>query len=277
MDQSKYTRRAGLTLFGLLVILAILAILLAMLLPAIQKVREAAFRMNCANNLRQMAIALHNYHDVNNKLPGLGVGGPDADKPESGSWCFRILPYVEQDNVYKQILQGNKGNVAVRTYYSPTRRPPQLYDGLPKIDYAGNTGTGDDPTKPQPEEEGAFNTKGLTLGQITAGDGASNTLLLGVKGMRTTAYLTGKGAGDQLACWVGGTNDTLRSSHGDKRPPLRDVPDADHERGFGSPLAKVCNFALCDGSVRAIPYAVKGEVFKALCGRNDGLVIPADF
>jgi prepilin-type processing-associated H-X9-DG protein len=274
MNRVTFRRRAGLTLFGLLVVLAIIALLLAMLLPAIQKVRQAADRMLCATNLRQMAIAIYNFHNDYNKFPSTGEADADLTKePLKGSWCFVVLPYLEQENLRQLITQGNPGNVAVKVFYSPTRRPAQLYNGLPKIDYAGNAGTADDPEKPD-QEDGAFTKESVSIGKFT--DGTSNTLLLGVKGLRTTEYQTGKGAGDKNSCWVGGTTDTLRSSGGNKRPPMRDAANEDHDRGFGSPLDKTCNFVFCDGSVRAIPYTVKGDVFQALCGRNDGVAVNLD-
>ncbi|MFO0816257.1 MAG: DUF1559 domain-containing protein [Gemmatales bacterium] len=108
-------KRSGFTLIELLVVIAIIALLMALLLPAIQKVREAANKMLCASNLRQIGVAAHNYHNDYNKLPPgyfgpfLRNGGtnvtPDAS-PDRGPWisCLTILlPYLEQDNLYKQL------------------------------------------------------------------------------------------------------------------------------------------------------------------------------
>lgn len=99
-------RRAGFTLIELLVVIAIIALLMALLLPAVQKVREAANKMLCASNLRQLAIAAHNYHNDYQKLPpgilGLTVGNviPPAQVQYASSLVF-LLPYLEQDNIYK--------------------------------------------------------------------------------------------------------------------------------------------------------------------------------
>ena len=145
-----HRRPRGFTLIELLVVIAIIGILIALLLPAVQKVREAANRAQCANNLKQICLGLHNLHDSYNALPPTEGALPNSGNLQSyGPLTFWLLPFIEQTNLYNEALAGgvyDSGHVdntmPVKTYLCPSDPSRSATDQAPNkwalASYAAN-------------------------------------------------------------------------------------------------------------------------------------------
>ncbi len=269
--------RRGFSLIELLVVLAILAVLIALLLPAVQKVREAAARVSCQNNMKQIGLAFQTHHDTRGRFPYGGVqvpfpGGSQADtkqttpqgREQSWSWAYNVLPYIEQEPLYKNPNSTAVRGTPVKGYYCPARRGPEVYNGAAKIDYAGNAGTAPDGSNGvvMHTQLGAIRSTDIT-------DGTHCTVLVGEKQLNRAAF--GESADDNESYCTPGWND-WEVYRGGSDPP---APDDDRpcdlapSRAFGSAHPVGFNVAFCDGSVRFLRYTVNGTVWVRACVRND--------
>jgi len=206
-------KRRGFTLIELLVVIAIIAILIALLVPAVQKVREAAARTQTNNNLKQCGLAVHNYHDTYRKLPdAYNLGGILTSPGQERSLWFHLLPYVEADNVYKSPNPGNLTvtgylNSVIPAYNAPS--DPYNSDNTGVTNFAGNIRlfgyqtlnslnppVVNDGTKAwTPPTGGVAVLSNLTLARIP--DGTTNVIMLATKyadcNLRSTRYAASPG------------------------------------------------------------------------------------
>jgi prepilin-type N-terminal cleavage/methylation domain-containing protein len=225
MFRSSLTVRRGFTLVELLVVIAIIAILIGLLLPAVQKVRVAAARSRSTNNLKQIALAAHSFHDTFKGLPDNGnfpwewpYGWGRANDPNSGSWGFRITPFIEQNELFRKGCNGNPANglvtqkIPVKIYQCPGRNRKGWTEGVPagSGDYGSTTDYAINVKVANPDGCGWCWNNGLPSGQSnkvginTIADGASNTILFGQAGMPTSQYTSDSPSGYNETWWIAG-------------------------------------------------------------------------
>jgi prepilin-type N-terminal cleavage/methylation domain-containing protein len=300
-------KRKAFTLIELLVVIAIIAILIGLLLPAVQRVREAAARTKCSNNLHQMVIACHNYHDVNRYFPPAFKADVPNSLCEGWGWGAIILPYVEQDNLYKAAgvatqpfaqPPGSNNSVPnqwtqtpIKIYRCPSDIGPDL--NFQKLNFALSNyravaGPYTEPYYPPsangnvPGQLNMFDMGGVMwqdsdvrFEQIT--DGSSNTLLLGEVMWDQQASPT-----KNCSIWAGMTG--LRNGSIYISDVMWYIDDQSAKingtaaQAFSSRhLGNGAFFAFCDGSVRFFRSSTDPTIMKWLAGRSDGVVVSPEF
>ncbi|HEY7313415.1 MAG TPA: DUF1559 domain-containing protein [Gemmataceae bacterium] len=318
-------RRSGFTLIELLVVIAIIGVLLGLMLPAVQKVREAAARAQCGSNLKQIGLAAHHYADVHNRLPpgqlgpypDVGMGLPPINTQFVGSLVY-LLPYIEQDNTYRALLEGlpadylnpckvyppwwNYSSVSsvaqtrIKLYVCPSDDPYsntdtthilthtfrqansfELFVGgfgvsaggapLGRTSYVGVAGYGGQINNSMVDlYAGLFcNRSAVSLQQLTAADGSSNTLMFG-------EWLDNFDGGSRLysPAWIGAGS--LPAAYG-----TASNKDTGYFQ-FNSKHTGLIQFCMGDGSVRGIrkgiaPGTDAYNAFIAAAGWHDGAVV----
>jgi len=262
--------RRGFTLVELLVVIAIIGILVALLLPAVQAAREAARRMQCSNNLKQIGLGLQGYHDTYRMFPWGGrnhVNCCNSNVRDFWNWTYYILPYMEQQPLFDEQNTAAVYATPISFYYCPTRRPVQTYRRTSRGDYAGNSGSDTRPSA----ADGVFiqsNRRPVRIADIR--DGTSNTIMVGEKHLHKT-HLGGLDeccTDNEPVVNVGWESDLFRMG---RYTPVKDeLKPAGFTKRFGSAHPAGINVVLVDGSVHHIVWNVEEELFLNLCLRQDG-------
>jgi prepilin-type N-terminal cleavage/methylation domain-containing protein/prepilin-type processing-associated H-X9-DG protein len=308
--------RSAFTLIELLVVIAIVSVLIGLLVPAVQKVREAAARLQCRNNLKQIGLGLHNYHDANQALPPgylatVPYSDGATDTTPGWGWATYLLPYIEQDNLFRQLnfkqpVQNSPGiQVIVKIYLCPSDQTPGSAFSVPDAfgnplalaapsSYAACVG-GDETDTRDFTGLGIFYRNSQTR-LIDVTDGTSNTIMVGERSwgnangiwagaISNGVILRGKqnrcpgtGAGSYPAAVLVQAHSHLNNATTDTDGGLDD---------FSSPHTGGSNFVFADGSVRflrSVPgdlpnggYTPDSLIFQGMGTRANGEVVPADF
>lgn len=256
-------------------VIAIIGVLIALLLPAVQAAREAARRAGCLNNLRQIGVALHGYHDGHATFPAGGwislPSQPNTINMNMG-WSAAILPWLEQRELYAQLnvdlpyshaVNSTAARAVLTVYLCPSEPRKSLWGKYPGDpyeaadgDYGGMYGerglTGHDAYNNPPRGPMIFNQP-LRLADIT--DGASRTIQVGEDPEALNAF------------WASGRNVF------DQSAPINARPPSEYGQELASQHPSGANVLLCDGSARFLKETISNPTLGALCTRNGGEVI----
>ncbi len=294
----------GFTLIELLVVIAIIAVLIALLLPAVQAAREAARRAGCINNLKQIGLGLHNYHQALDSFSIGYVAAPNADTnvtTPGWGWAAAILPFLEQPALY------NGANVAL-PIEDPTNStvrltplaiytcPTDRFTGRFTLADAGNNPIADAQTtsyvgsfgrdvniSKTPDLGNGMFIRNRSFGLRDITDGSSQTILVGERGaVLTRVPWAGAINGGICVVTPGSPSQSTRT----KTAPVEPLARADtggapgnlffDPDDFFSPHPSGIHFLMADGSVKFIKASISSAVYGGLCSRNLGEIVSAD-
>lgn len=308
-------QKNGFTLIELLVVIAIIGVLIGLLLPAVQKVRDAAARLQCTNNLKQIGLAMMNYESTYNRFPAgyldnmtiSPVNATATTNPDpiiGWGWGALILPYLEQESLYKSIninsIAMNNTSAAVIAFRKTVIKGflcPSDDTGsntftisgtggnfeLAKSSYAGINGQGELADFDSALGMGMLlRGRGVSIAEVT--DGLSNTLFVGERSSKSAKQAVGTLPG--VCTWVGalpggdldGETPALYilGWTGDPSSPANpNTPEPDgffHPESITSKHSGGVNFLFCDGSVRFITDSINGQTWVKLGTRQGGEV-----
>ncbi len=264
-------RTSGFTLVELLVVIAIIGVLVGLLLPAVQAAREAARRMSCQNNLRQIGIGLHHYHDVVHSFP-IGalemryLRGPDGallyPNGVQIAWSALLLPFVEQGPLHDRIDFGrgfdspenaDAAAEVLSIYLCPSvPRASNLVDGRGAIDYGGIYGERISGRNDPPKGTMLYQ-RAVKIADIR--DGTSNTLIVS----EDSAWQDGQ--------WINGLNIFDQAFPINQAPPFENDIRSEHPQGAQG--------LFCDGSVHFLAESMDLLVLAAICTRERGEIFEA--
>ncbi len=297
--------RRGFTLIELLVVIAIISVLIALLLPAVQSAREAARRVQCINNLKQMGLAFHNYHSINDRFCIGYIAWPNSNTNVTSpgwGWASALLPELEQQPLYSATNFGlpieAPSNQTSRTttlsvFVCPSDRFTGLFtmndvNGNPIADaetnsYAGNYGR-DMKIATYPDTGNGMLMRNQAYGIRDITDGSSETFLVGERGaILTRTPWVGAINGGVMVITPGSTSQSTRT----KTAPVETLARADTNGGtstdlffdpddFYTPHPAGIHFLRCDGSVLFIKSSISAAVYGGLCSRNMGEIVSSD-
>jgi prepilin-type N-terminal cleavage/methylation domain-containing protein/prepilin-type processing-associated H-X9-DG protein len=301
--RQRHSLAVGFTLVEVLVVIAIIGTLVALLLPAVQMAREAARRNQCMNNLKQIGVAVQTYHDSQRQFPL----GRDRVDEYGTSWAFRLLPFLEEEPIFKSHVDGQAAQAPanekamrtpVSTYYCPSRRnpaadrdftagfgPSPLQGAAAGGDYAANAGSqsvlygADADSNPVPRIDPAVAGPIHTYSHINAQrvtDGLSKTIAVGERYVPppqdVPPALVQVQQGD-TAFFSSDLAPTIFGTSKDGFPTGKDDPSNEK---FGSEHSGMSQFVMLDGHVQPIRQDLDLVVFQRLTSIGDGEIISDD-